>query len=128
MRLLRESAFAGLCMLRLDANTVGSIAAVASIDWGCAIQVMAAASIGSNETFEATAAQTLYGLGIYQISIVALTLPIQRRLRCDNFVTCCDMLLWNSPSRTPSDRLCYPECLVRSGPLYSITLTLFTHI
>jgi hypothetical protein len=43
-----------------DANTIGSIAAVASIDWGCAIQVMAAASIGSGGTFEATAAQTLY--------------------------------------------------------------------
>jgi hypothetical protein len=43
-----------------DANTIGSVASVASIDWGCAIQIMAAASIGSNETFEATSAQTLY--------------------------------------------------------------------
>ncbi|KAI0728352.1 APC amino acid permease [Irpex lacteus] len=47
------------------ANTVGSIAAIASIDWGCAVQIMAAASIGSinsegNETFTATDAQ-LFG-------------------------------------------------------------------
>ncbi|THG93276.1 hypothetical protein EW026_g7921 [Hermanssonia centrifuga] len=41
------------------ANTVGSIASIASIDWGCAVQVMAAASIGSNdENFTATAGQT----------------------------------------------------------------------
>ncbi|KII84137.1 hypothetical protein PLICRDRAFT_179813 [Plicaturopsis crispa FD-325 SS-3] len=40
------------------ANTIGSIASVASIDWGCAVQVMAAASIGSGQTFVATDAQT----------------------------------------------------------------------
>ncbi|KAH8115111.1 amino acid transporter [Phellopilus nigrolimitatus] len=43
------------------ANTVGTISAVASINWGCAVQIMAAASIGSNENFEATSAQT-YGV------------------------------------------------------------------
>lgn len=32
----------------LDTNTIGSVAAVASIAWGCAVQVMAAASIGSS--------------------------------------------------------------------------------
>ena len=47
-----------------DANTVGSIAAIASIDWGCAVQIMAAASIGSinadgEETLTATNAQLL---------------------------------------------------------------------
>ena len=41
----------------LDANTIGSIAAVASIDWGAAVQVMAAANIGSG--YEATRATTL---------------------------------------------------------------------
>ncbi|KDQ54536.1 hypothetical protein JAAARDRAFT_196453 [Jaapia argillacea MUCL 33604] len=40
------------------ANTIGVIAAVASIDWGCAVQIMAAASIGSNQTFSATSGQT----------------------------------------------------------------------
>ncbi|TDL27161.1 amino acid transporter [Rickenella mellea] len=39
-------------------NTIGSIAAVASIDWGCAVQIMAAASIGSNENFTPTSGQT----------------------------------------------------------------------
>lgn len=43
-----------------DSNTIGSIASIASIDWGCAVQVMAAASIGSDLDFEATSAQTLY--------------------------------------------------------------------
>lgn len=45
------------------ANTVGSIASLASIDWGCAIQVAAAASIGSGQTFVATNAQ-LFGIYI----------------------------------------------------------------
>lgn len=44
----------------IDANTVGTVGAVASIDWGCAVQIMAAASIGSGQTFTATSAQTLY--------------------------------------------------------------------
>ncbi|KAF8606392.1 APC amino acid permease [Ceratobasidium sp. AG-I] len=40
------------------ANTLGSIACIASIDWGCAIQVMAAASIGSGGAYVATTGQT----------------------------------------------------------------------
>ncbi|KAG6370727.1 amino acid/polyamine transporter I [Boletus reticuloceps] len=43
------------------ANTIGSIASVASIDWGCAVQVAAAINIG-NQSFVATQAQTF---GIY---------------------------------------------------------------
>ncbi|THH11511.1 hypothetical protein EW146_g8022 [Bondarzewia mesenterica] len=43
------------------ANTIGSIASVASIDWGASVQVMAAASIGSDNTFTATSGQ-LYGV------------------------------------------------------------------
>jgi hypothetical protein len=42
-----------------DSNTIGSIASVASIDWGCAVQVMAAATIGSGGTFSPTSAQLL---------------------------------------------------------------------
>jgi hypothetical protein len=42
-----------------DSNTVGNIASVASMDWGCAVQIMAAASIGSGLEFTATTAQTL---------------------------------------------------------------------
>ncbi|CAE6514953.1 unnamed protein product, partial [Rhizoctonia solani] len=36
------------------ANTIGTIAGIASIDWGCAVQVMAAAAIGSGGKFVAT--------------------------------------------------------------------------
>ena len=43
----------------LDANTIGFIAGLASIDWSCAVQVMAAANIGSGGIFEATTGQTL---------------------------------------------------------------------
>lgn len=43
------------------ANTIGSIASIASIDWGCAVQIMAAASIGSpDQSYAATSAQ-LFG-------------------------------------------------------------------
>ncbi|KAI0776821.1 APC amino acid permease [Trametes elegans] len=50
------------------ANTVGSIASVASIDWGCAVQITAAASIGSNQTFSATNAQTF---GVYTAVVLS---------------------------------------------------------
>ncbi|KAH9477066.1 putative amino-acid permease C11D3.08c [Psilocybe cubensis] len=50
-----------LCWSVGYANTIGSIASVASIDWGCAVQVMAAATIGSGGTFTPTSAQ-LFGV------------------------------------------------------------------
>lgn len=43
-----------------DANTIGNIASVASVDWGCAVQIMAVASIGSGLRFSPTVSQTLY--------------------------------------------------------------------
>ncbi|KAK7457045.1 hypothetical protein VKT23_010348 [Stygiomarasmius scandens] len=43
------------------ANTISNIASVASVDWGCAVQIMAAVSIGLDLDFEATTAQT-FGL------------------------------------------------------------------
>ncbi|KAL0065445.1 hypothetical protein AAF712_007509 [Marasmius tenuissimus] len=43
-----------LCWIVGYANTIGSIAAVASIDWGCATQITAAVNIGTNGAFEAT--------------------------------------------------------------------------
>ncbi|KAJ4481031.1 amino acid/polyamine transporter I [Lentinula aciculospora] len=50
-----------LCWIVGYANTIGAVSAVASIDWGCAVQIMAAANIGSTDgTFEPTSAQ-LYG-------------------------------------------------------------------
>ncbi len=43
----------------LDANTIGSVAALASIDWGAAVQVMAAITISTNGDFEVTKARLL---------------------------------------------------------------------
>jgi amino acid transporter len=42
-----------------DSNTISNVASVASVDWGCAVQIMAAVSIGSNLSFQATTVQTL---------------------------------------------------------------------
>lgn len=50
-----------LCWIVGWANTIGNVAAVASIDWGCAVQVMSAVTIGSGGTFESTNAQ-LFGV------------------------------------------------------------------
>ncbi|KAF8168438.1 APC amino acid permease [Crassisporium funariophilum] len=57
-----------LCWLVGYANTIGSIASVASIDWGCAIQIMAAVTIGSSGSFEPTAAQTF---GVYAAIVLS---------------------------------------------------------
>lgn len=59
-----------LCWIVGYANTIGSIAAVASIDWGCAVQVAAAAKIGSSGAFDATNAQLF---GIYAALIITHT-------------------------------------------------------
>ncbi|KAK0209157.1 amino acid permease-domain-containing protein [Desarmillaria ectypa] len=51
-----------LCWIVGYMNTIGSIAGVSSINWGCAVQVMAAVRIGShNQSFEPTNAQ-LFGV------------------------------------------------------------------
>ncbi|KAF7307671.1 Gaba permease [Mycena kentingensis (nom. inval.)] len=56
-----------LCWIVGYANTIGSITAVASIDWAAAIQVMAAVSIGSDGSFAPSSAQTF---GVY-VAIVS---------------------------------------------------------
>ncbi|EMD30994.1 hypothetical protein CERSUDRAFT_127671 [Gelatoporia subvermispora B] len=65
-------------------NTIGNIAGLASIDWGCAVQVMAAVNIGSNMTFVPTTQQT-YGvyvaLLICHASVASLGTPIIARLQ-----------------------------------------------
>ncbi|KAH7882169.1 amino acid/polyamine transporter I [Phlebopus sp. FC_14] len=66
------------------ANTIGTISSVASIDWGCAVQIAAAASIGSGQTFVATEAQIF---GIYVAIVVShavvccLGTPVLARLQ-----------------------------------------------
>jgi len=42
-----------------DVNTSAYIAGLASVDWGCATQLVAAINIGSGGSFKATNAQTL---------------------------------------------------------------------
>ncbi|KAK7676346.1 hypothetical protein QCA50_020687 [Cerrena zonata] len=49
-------------------NTIGNIAGIASIDWGCAVQLMAAVSIGSDMTFIPTTGQIF---GVYAALIVS---------------------------------------------------------
>ena len=39
-----------------DANTMGLTAGMASTEWGCAVQLLAAVSIGSNFTYTPTTA------------------------------------------------------------------------
>ncbi|KAK0196787.1 APC amino acid permease [Armillaria mellea] len=50
-----------LCWIVGYSNTISTVASIASTDWGCALQIMAAVSIGSDLTFEATIPQT-FGL------------------------------------------------------------------
>ncbi|KIJ18187.1 PF00324 AA_permease [Paxillus involutus ATCC 200175] len=66
------------------ANTIGSIASVASIDWGCAIQIAAAASIGSGQVFVATEAQIFgiyVGVILSHAVICCLGTPVLARLQ-----------------------------------------------
>ncbi|RPD65353.1 APC amino acid permease [Lentinus tigrinus ALCF2SS1-6] len=46
-----------------DSNSIGLIAGLAGVDWGCAVQVMAAVSISTDESFVPTTGQ-IYGLFI----------------------------------------------------------------
>ncbi|KAF8690359.1 hypothetical protein AX14_002975 [Amanita brunnescens Koide BX004] len=48
-------------------NTIENVSSVASIDWGCAVQIMAAASISSGMKFQATTAQTF---GVYCVILI----------------------------------------------------------
>ncbi|KDQ54538.1 hypothetical protein JAAARDRAFT_135209 [Jaapia argillacea MUCL 33604] len=90
-------------------NTIGSIAAIASIDWGCAVQVMAAASIGSNEAFSATSAQTF---GVYCAIVIShaiiccLATPVLARLQTVyvilNVILCLAVII-ALPAATPSE-------------------------
>ncbi|TFK19375.1 amino acid transporter [Coprinopsis marcescibilis] len=57
-----------LCWIVGYANTIGNVAAVASINWGCAVQVMAAVTIGSDGEFSATNAQIF---GVYAAIVLS---------------------------------------------------------
>ncbi|PCH37296.1 hypothetical protein WOLCODRAFT_92321 [Wolfiporia cocos MD-104 SS10] len=62
----------GLYYYHAHLNTIGLIAGIASIDWGCVVQLMAAVSIRSNQNFSATTGQTLSRfLQLYLTVIIA---------------------------------------------------------
>jgi len=50
-----------LCWIVGYTNTITNVACMASVDWGCAVQICAAVSIGTNMSFSATTSQT-YGV------------------------------------------------------------------
>ncbi|KAH7912918.1 amino acid/polyamine transporter I [Hygrophoropsis aurantiaca] len=50
-----------LCWIVGYANTIGTITALASVDWSCAIQITAAVSMGTNRAYTTNNAQ-LYGI------------------------------------------------------------------
>ncbi|TFK37004.1 amino acid transporter [Crucibulum laeve] len=90
-------------------NTVGNIASVASVDWGCAVQIMAAASIGSGLEFQATVAQT-FGVYVALLSchavICSLNPAIVARLQTPfiiiNILLCLAILI-GVPASTPKE-------------------------
>ncbi|KAF9219347.1 amino acid transporter [Gyrodon lividus] len=91
------------------ANTIGSISSVASIDWGCAVQIAAAASIGSGQAFVATQAQIF---GIYVAIVLShaviccLGTAILARLQTVYVilnVCLCFAVIIGLPAATPKD-------------------------
>ncbi|KAJ7597527.1 APC amino acid permease [Mycena floridula] len=90
-------------------NTLSNIASVASVDWGCAVQIMAAVSIGSDLSFSATTAQT-YGLycGILIIHglICCLNPKIMAKLQVPFIIVnllLCGAIIIGLPAATPKE-------------------------
>ncbi|KAK0463255.1 amino acid/polyamine transporter I [Desarmillaria tabescens] len=73
-----------LCWMVGYSNTISNVADLTSVNWGCAVQIMAAVSIGSDLAFEVTMAQTfgLYcALVLCHCLICTLNLSIMARLQ-----------------------------------------------
>ncbi|KII84524.1 hypothetical protein PLICRDRAFT_117614 [Plicaturopsis crispa FD-325 SS-3] len=90
-------------------NTIGNLSAVASVDWGCAVQIMAAVSIGSGLSFAPTTAQTF---GVYVAllvchgSICSLAPKVIARLQTVYVVLnvlLCLVIIIGLPSATPHE-------------------------
>ncbi|KAH9849641.1 hypothetical protein C2E23DRAFT_861843 [Lenzites betulinus] len=60
-----------------DSNSIGILSGVASIEWGCAVQLMVTVSVGSNEEFVLTTDQALLCLAI----IIALPAATPKRFK-----------------------------------------------
>ncbi|KAJ7160761.1 amino acid/polyamine transporter I [Mycena filopes] len=98
-----------LCWIVGYSNTIGSVTAVASIDWAAAIQIMAAVNIGTDGNFEATSAQTY---GVYAAILVTHTLvcslgtTVLARLQTVYVilnVVLCVVVIIALPAATPSE-------------------------
>ncbi|KAI0937679.1 hypothetical protein AcV7_003647 [Taiwanofungus camphoratus] len=90
-------------------NTIGLIAGVASVDWGCAVQLLAAVSIGSGMTYGPTTSQTfgVYVAILFCHAIVAsLATPIVARLQTVyvvlNMLLCLAIII-ALPAATPEE-------------------------
>lgn len=90
-------------------NTMGNLASVASTDWGCAVQLMAAVSIGSNMAFVPTTGQ-IYGvyaaLLISHGFIASLATKVLARLQkvfVSLNVLLCLAILISVPAATPAE-------------------------
>ncbi|KAI9571846.1 amino acid/polyamine transporter I [Boletus coccyginus] len=97
-----------LCWIVGYANTIGSIASVASIDWGCAVQITAAINIG-DQNFVATEAQTF---GIYAAVVIShgiiCSLGTDILARLQNFYIVlnfclCFVVIIGLPAATPKE-------------------------
>ncbi|PBK92908.1 APC amino acid permease [Armillaria gallica] len=98
-----------LCWIVGYSNTISNVASVASIDWGCALQIMAAVSIGSDLTFEATVPQT-FGLYCTLLLCHALICSINPRFmaRLQTFfvilnILLCFAIIIGLPAATPKE-------------------------
>lgn len=94
---------------------------MASIDWGCAVQVMAAASIGSNEVFSATNGQTLCVSSSFSSLADRRLIFMKCGIRCDRPHACCDLLPWDTDPCPPPNSICRTERLVSSPNEISIS-------
>lgn len=89
-------------------NTVGNVASVASVDWGLAVQIMAAASIGADQKFSATTGETFavfVGILLLHAITCSLNPVIIARLQIPFIVAniaLCLIIIIGVPSATPS--------------------------
>ncbi|KIJ50209.1 hypothetical protein M422DRAFT_224818 [Sphaerobolus stellatus SS14] len=100
-----------LCWIVGYANTLGTVSAVASVDWGCAVQVMAAVTIASkDQSFVPTAGQTyLVYLAILATSGIVCSLATKTLARLQSIyvvlnIALCLALIIVLPILTPSSK------------------------
>ncbi|KAI0701617.1 APC amino acid permease [Earliella scabrosa] len=111
-------------------NSIGLIAGLASIDWGCAVQLMAAVSIGTNERFVPTTGQTyavyvalLLCHGIVASLATRVIARLQRVYVALNILLCLAIII-ALPVATPSEFRNPPSFafggFTNSAPLWTI--------